>query len=114
MLSLAVRGMSLILGLGLLVGGVWGPQYKPDILIAAIALILSATLSSIRLQQLWVLFMLLAGIVCLLIRITIVIISTPDALEMVLQLTVLILCVLLLGHTTIREGKARLQTAGWL
>ena len=106
--------MSLILGLGLLVSGVWGPQFKPDFLIAAIAFILSAMLSSIRLQQLWVLSLLLAGIVCLLIRITIVIITTPDTHEMVLQLIVLILCVLLLGLTTIREGKARLQTAGWL
>jgi hypothetical protein len=114
MLRVAVRGLSLILGLGLLVGGVWGPQFKPDALVAAVALIMSATLSSIRLQQIWLLSLLLAGIVCLLIRITIVIIVTPDTLEMALQLTVLILCTLLLGQTVIREGKARLQSAGWL
>ena len=108
MLRLAVRSLSLLLGLGLLVAGLWGPQFKLDILVAATALILSATFSSIRLQYLWALLLLSAGIVSLLIRITIVIVATSDTLEMALQLTVLILCVMLLGHTVFREGKAKI------
>ena len=39
MFRLAVRSLSLLLGLGLLVAGLWGPQFKLDILIAAAALI---------------------------------------------------------------------------
>lgn len=114
MLRLTVRGLSFILGLGLLLSGVWGPQFKTDTLVAGVALIVSATLSSSRLQQFWALSLLFAGIVCLLIRIVIVVTAVSDTMEMILQASILLLCMLLLGHTTIREGKARLQAVGWL
>lgn len=114
MLSLAIRIISGVFALGLLLGGLWGPQIEVGLIVAAVALTLSATLSSTRLQQLPVLLILASGIGCLLVRISLVIATDMELAEMVTQLIALAVCSLLISGVLIREVKAKAQAAGWI
>ncbi len=114
MLAIAIRGLALILGLGLTLGGVWGSPIEEDVLIAGLALVASAVLSPSNLQRPTLLLALGMGFVCLFIRMAILLSQPLPLAELFVQLLILVVGALLLGYVGVREGKNWLRNSGWI
>lgn len=99
------RILSTILGLGLIVAGIWGPGLKWDALLAGIALLTVGLLPSDRWNG-WSLMIVALGMSCALLRMALLVYQTVDQLELMLQVIVLSVCVLMLGVPLAREGKS--------
>jgi hypothetical protein len=112
MLMLLARAMSLILGLGLLLGAFWGPDLKAGALIAALALLARATLPDERLGSFWALGLLSVGSACLVTYLALLVLGDGLPLEKGLQASVLLVCILLLSHVLLREGRIWWQRFG--
>jgi hypothetical protein len=112
MLDVILRGLSLILGLGLILAGVWGPSWAIEVLLAGIALILSGVLSPNALQKTVPMLVLLLGFTCLLVRLVGVIARTVDPYEMVVQAVILIIGTCLLGYVGVKQGRNWLHKHG--
>ena len=109
---LLARAMSLILGLGLLLGAFWGPDFKAVALLAAFALLARATLPDKRLGSFWAFGLLSVGSACLLTNLVVLALGDGPLLEKALQASVLLVCILLLSHVMLREGRTRWQKLG--
>ncbi len=105
MLDVVTRVLSLLLGLGLVLAGLWGPNIKGSALIAGLALIAAALLNRRDLQRTVVLLFLCGGLACLLLLGVSAIRETEDMYELALQLLFLAAGVGVLGIVGFREGK---------
>ena len=112
MLEIVRRGMSIQLGLGLLVGGIWGPSVKMDALIAGLALFVAGMVPAEKLWNRSVVMLALAGVLCMLIRIGILVNEAGTRGELILQIGVLSLCVAILLSPIVREAKERFGAHG--
>jgi peptidoglycan/LPS O-acetylase OafA/YrhL len=105
MLDIVVRVLSLLLGLGLVFAGLWGPNLKGTALIAGLALLAVALMTHTNLQRFVVLLFLSVGFVCLLLLGVSAIRETDDIYDLALQLLFLVVSVAVLGIVGFREGK---------
>jgi len=95
----------LLLGLGILLAGLWGPNLKGEAVIAGLALLSVALIARRNLQRTIVLLLLWTGFASLIVLVVSAIRETKDMYELALQLFFLVVGAALLGNVGFREGK---------
>jgi len=103
--TIITRALSLLLGLGILLAGLWGPNLKGEAVIAGLALLSVALIARRNLQRTIVLLLLWTGFASLIVLVVSAIRETKDMYELALQLFFLVVGAALLGNVGFREGK---------
>ena len=105
MIEISVRGLSLVLGLGFLIGAFWGPGIQIDALLGAVALLVRAFAPIHKLQQLWAILLLAVGIGAMLLHAWVLISAYKNDGELIGQLSVIAFGIALLAFGLVRSGK---------
>lgn len=105
MVEISIRGLSLTLGLGFLIGAFWGPTIQIDALLGAVALLFRAFASSHKLEKVWASLLLVEGIGAMLLHAWTLISVYRNNVELIGQLSVLATGITLLAFNLVRSGK---------